>query len=75
MDYNPLANDGHCRDDTANKAIANAQYGKRRKQRNRARRAITAFCEYLRRIGFNVAAIDVRSKDGKIRLTEKDRYE
>lgn len=75
MDYNPLTNDGHCRDDTANKAIANTQYGKRKKQRNRARRAITAFCEYLRRIGFTVTAIDVCSKDGQIRLTEKDGYE
>lgn len=66
MDYNPLSNDGHCRDDTANKAIANADHSKRKKERNRARRAITAFYEYLHRIGFNVAAIDVRSKDGRI---------
>lgn len=74
MSYNPLTNDGHCRDDTANKAIDNAEYGKNKRQRSRARRAITAFVEYQRRIGFYVESIVIRSKDGKIRLTEEDRY-
>lgn len=74
MGYNPLTNDGHCSDPTARQGMANIEGPEIRRQRNKMRRAITALYEYARRNSFTVEKVIIKAKDGRVVVTEEDRY-